>query len=749
MAVFTASPLTNPAPTVAYNLPADLQAAQQIQQGQNALTAQGQKISDMQQEVALRPGIAAGDPQALNALSVIDPRAASGALQFQIAKREAPIAYAQRVMGALGQQAQGILTLPPDQRPAAYEQWRANANSLYGTNIPAGYNEPEVREFVFGNMAPGDYAKYLQNQVYPAGGGAPATGAAAPASGLPAAVPLTPDIQAASTTYGVPAPLIGAVMTVESGGNQGAVSDKGAIGRMQLMPGTASGLGVNPNDPQQNLAGGTQYLGQQIARYGGNTDYGLMAYNWGPQNVDNWLKAGANPNAVPADVRDYVQKVHAAMGAYASNPPSLGMAAYTPGSEADAQDQPAGQPTPLAPPSIPSTATRLYTPLMRNGMIITNAAGDQLVQYGDGSQGYVPVSGGAADPAVIQRNATIKSAADAGYQVVNGQYVPITGGPADPAVINRTKAAGAQAAAAAAGPIPGGAAVAPPETAGGGPFPLPPTDPYAGQNNNAALATRMNADRTEADKTVAADAPVIQKDLANIQFDQQFHEINSGNPTGPNAGSWGADFARSNLPFTPSNAPYQEMKKLSANLQTAALPTNLGRLDLPIIKSVAAQQPTVTNLREANDNIENIQIAAAQRDIDYRRARAQWVQQFGNLHGFEQLWADYNNHVPTLSWGKGGTVQLATGQPSFADWVSARAPGGRYNPELAAVPGNQLPGAQPPQQSTVPQTQQAAAQTGRPAIPAAAVAYLHANPQTAAQFDEMFGPGAAKTILGQ
>ena len=76
--------------------------------------------------------------------------------------------------------------------------------------------------------------------------------------------------------------LVQAVVQVESGYNRNARSNKGAIGLMQLMPGTASDLSVSdPWDPEQNLRGGTSYLRKMIDRFGG-LELALAAYNAGP-----------------------------------------------------------------------------------------------------------------------------------------------------------------------------------------------------------------------------------------------------------------------------------------------------------------------------------------------------------------------------------------------------------------------------------------------------------------------------------
>ena len=74
--------------------------------------------------------------------------------------------------------------------------------------------------------------------------------------------------------------LISRVIAAESSGNPNAVSPKGAVGLMQLMPGTAAMLGVDPTDPAQNVAGGTRYLAELQRRFGQRG--GLIAYNEGP-----------------------------------------------------------------------------------------------------------------------------------------------------------------------------------------------------------------------------------------------------------------------------------------------------------------------------------------------------------------------------------------------------------------------------------------------------------------------------------
>jgi len=87
--------------------------------------------------------------------------------------------------------------------------------------------------------------------------------------------------------YGIPENLAFSVITQESGGKQSAVSEKGATGIMQLMPGTAKELGVDMNDPYQNIEGGMRYLSQQKERFG-TWPLALAAYNAGPNAVEQY-----------------------------------------------------------------------------------------------------------------------------------------------------------------------------------------------------------------------------------------------------------------------------------------------------------------------------------------------------------------------------------------------------------------------------------------------------------------------------
>ena len=93
----------------------------------------------------------------------------------------------------------------------------------------------------------------------------------------------------AGSEHNLDVDLLASVVKAESGGNARAVSRAGARGLMQLMPGTAAGLGVEDSfKPEQNVHGGTAYLDALLTRYHDNLSLALAAYNAGPEAVDKY-----------------------------------------------------------------------------------------------------------------------------------------------------------------------------------------------------------------------------------------------------------------------------------------------------------------------------------------------------------------------------------------------------------------------------------------------------------------------------
>jgi soluble lytic murein transglycosylase-like protein len=108
----------------------------------------------------------------------------------------------------------------------------------------------------------------------------------------------------AAESHGVPAAMVKAVIAAESAFDPSAVSPKGAMGLMQLMPDTAKGLGVlEPFRADENVRGGTRYLRRLLDRYGDWTRT-LAAYNAGPSVVDRYQ--GVPPYR---ETRQYVERV--------------------------------------------------------------------------------------------------------------------------------------------------------------------------------------------------------------------------------------------------------------------------------------------------------------------------------------------------------------------------------------------------------------------------------------------------------
>ncbi len=111
-------------------------------------------------------------------------------------------------------------------------------------------------------------------------------------------------VEAAAHKAELPPAIVHAVARAESGYRQDAISPKGAIGVMQLMPGTAKELQADPNDAEQNTQAGAMYLRGLLVRYNGDVAKALAAYNAGPGAVDKY-------GTVPPyrETRSYVNRV--------------------------------------------------------------------------------------------------------------------------------------------------------------------------------------------------------------------------------------------------------------------------------------------------------------------------------------------------------------------------------------------------------------------------------------------------------
>jgi soluble lytic murein transglycosylase-like protein len=135
-----------------------------------------------------------------------------------------------------------------------------------------------------------------------------------------AADPITAVVAEASQRFGIPASWISAVMQVESFGDVRALSPKGAMGLMQIMPEAWAalrsryGLGADPFDAHDNIIAGAAYLRELLDRYG--SPGFLAAYNAGPARYDDHLATG---RALPAETQAYVATLAPVIGGGAIN----------------------------------------------------------------------------------------------------------------------------------------------------------------------------------------------------------------------------------------------------------------------------------------------------------------------------------------------------------------------------------------------------------------------------------------------
>ncbi len=125
-------------------------------------------------------------------------------------------------------------------------------------------------------------------------------------------------VEQAAERYGVDPAVMHGLIQQESGFDPNAQSSAGASGLTQLMPGTASSMGVsNPLNPTESIEGGARYLSQLMSQFGGNTEDALAAYNAGPGAVQQY--GGIPPYA---ETQSYVSKVLGYAEAYRQTHPA-------------------------------------------------------------------------------------------------------------------------------------------------------------------------------------------------------------------------------------------------------------------------------------------------------------------------------------------------------------------------------------------------------------------------------------------
>ena len=124
-----------------------------------------------------------------------------------------------------------------------------------------------------------------------------------------------------SKEFNVPPNFVCAIIYTESRFHPDSVSGSGAVGLMQIMPGTAVGIAQelgeksvgNLHDPDTNIRYGTWYIGGLVSKYNGNTDLATAAYNAGVARADAW-KDGRSP--LPFETVFYIQKIKDVQNAY-------------------------------------------------------------------------------------------------------------------------------------------------------------------------------------------------------------------------------------------------------------------------------------------------------------------------------------------------------------------------------------------------------------------------------------------------
>lgn len=125
-------------------------------------------------------------------------------------------------------------------------------------------------------------------------------------------------IDQAASRNGLDPAILHGLIQQESGFDPSATSSAGAAGLTQLMPGTASSLGVaNPMNPAESIEGGARYLGQLMTQFGGNAEDALAAYNAGPGAVQQY--GGVPPYS---ETQSYVSKVLANAEAFRQSHPT-------------------------------------------------------------------------------------------------------------------------------------------------------------------------------------------------------------------------------------------------------------------------------------------------------------------------------------------------------------------------------------------------------------------------------------------
>ncbi len=165
-------------------------------------------------------------------------------------------------------------------------------------NVRLFYSNGGNAEFSAGLIA-----RFEQDDYLPAPAPVPTPAASVVTPSVPRTNPETL-LRDAAVRYALPAEFVESVAKVESALKTNAVSPKGAVGVMQLMPDTARALAADPNDPEQNIDAGTRLLRELLIKYDNDVVKALAAYNAGSDAVDHYQGLPPYP-----ETQSYVDKV--------------------------------------------------------------------------------------------------------------------------------------------------------------------------------------------------------------------------------------------------------------------------------------------------------------------------------------------------------------------------------------------------------------------------------------------------------
>jgi len=337
-----------------------------------------------------------------------------------------------------------------------------------------------------------------------------------PAGAPDDAEPYADDFVAASQETGVPLEILLAVAWAESGFDPSAVSPAGAEGMMQLMPGTAAGLGVDPSDPAQNILGGARYLAAQYERFG-SWDLALAAYNAGPGAVEQY--GGVPPYRETQGYIDAVRGYVDRLAAPAAAPTGLARQAFA--------TPVAGRDTVAAIPAVPGVEPASTEP---TGPV----AADRTAQPATAT---VPTSAGTTE-AVADVLAAARAAAATGLTApatpagTEGEATPTDAERVtDPTARGGDRTAGDGDTAIPVDTIRTGTVAVSPGAAGAGPGQSGPGQGGSGQGGALSASARSDA---RADATAAAAANATAPNAASNQVQTPL-SVPGGMPMAPAA----------------------------------------------------------------------------------------------------------------------------------------------------------------------------------------------------------------------